>query len=312
MSIRNYRPGDEVHQAAIYNDAAGHLPKFKPSTSEEIKRRTPKDDDTNYRFFAEDGGQIVGYASFNPNGRISYPWCRPGYEKFADPLFDAALDAMRQRGFRNIFACYRPDWTPILDFFRQRRFQQTREMVNFIIDLVEMPTPPSRPSSAITAMMPEDVKAIFEFAPDVLRAQNPEELAEHLLENPFFPPDSIFVLRARDGKTPIAAGIMVLNPEYADPNVLDSDMPCFRLGAFGTEGTRTKRVNGLFSFVCRKDQSISALGLDLLGQAAFRVREQDDIECFAAQVPSDAPELLKFYQRNFRRQGSFPILERQL
>ena len=30
------------------------------------------------------------------------------------------------------------------------------------------------------------------------------------------------------------------------------------------------------------------------------------------QVPSDAAALLAFYQRHFRRQGSFPVLEREL
>jgi hypothetical protein len=32
----------------------------------------------------------------------------------------------------------------------------------------------------------------------------------------------------------------------------------------------------------------------------------------AAQVPSDASHLLRFYQRYFRRQGSFPVYERKL
>ena len=88
-------------------------------------------------------------------------------------------------------------------------------------------------------------------------------------------------------------------------------MPCFRLGAFGTEGMQTKRLNGLFSFLTRSDRDTMPLGLDLLGQAAFRLR-QTEVSHLAAQVPSDAPQLLRFYQRLFRRQGSFPILERTL
>ena len=39
---------------------------------------------------------------------------------------------------------------------------------------------------------------------------------------------------------------------------------------------------------------------------------QTEVSHLAAQVPSDAPHLLRFYQRLFRRQGSFPILERTL
>ena len=58
--------------------------------------------------------------------------------------------------------------------------------------------------------------------------------------------------------------------------------------------------------------SLSPLGLDLMGHAAYRLRETDDVDSLAAQVPSDADGLLRFYERNFRRQGSFPVFEREL
>ena len=48
-----------------------------------------------------------------------------------------------------------------------------------------------------------------------------------------------------------------------------------------------------------------------MGHAAYRL-QQSDLDCLAAQVPSDVPHLLRFYQHLFRRQGSFPILERTL
>ena len=56
---------------------------------------------------------------------------------------------------------------------------------------------------------------------------------------------------------------------------------------------QTKRLNGLFSFLSRGDRDAMALGLDLLGQAAFRLRETE-VSCLAAQVPSDASHLLRF------------------
>jgi hypothetical protein len=65
----------------------------------------------------------------------------------------------------------------------------------------------------------------------------------------------------------------------------------------------------LFSFLARPDRSLPSLAMDLLGHAANRFAADDDIECFAAQVASDAPDLLAFYQRHFQRQGSFPVLE---
>ena len=89
-------------------------------------------------------------------------------------------------------------------------------------------------------------------------------------------------------------------------------MPCFRLGAFGTEGMTTKRVRGLFSFVTRPDRHIFGIGMDLLGHAANRLTDEDEVGCYAAQVASDATALHTFYERVFERQGSFPVHERDL
>jgi hypothetical protein len=88
-------------------------------------------------------------------------------------------------------------------------------------------------------------------------------------------------------------------------------MPCFRLGAFGTEGLTAKRINGLFSFLAPPGRDGNALALDLMGHAALLL-ESTNVATFGAQAPSDAPHLLGFYGRYFHRQGSFPVLERDL
>jgi hypothetical protein len=88
-------------------------------------------------------------------------------------------------------------------------------------------------------------------------------------------------------------------------------MPCFRLGAFGTEDMNTKRLNGLFSFLAADARDTHPLALDLMGYAAYKLRDTD-VETFAAQVPSDAGHLLRFYKQYFQRQASFPVLERTL
>ncbi|MFO0846564.1 MAG: hypothetical protein U0797_30050 [Gemmataceae bacterium] len=105
--------------------------------------------------------------------------------------------------------------------------------------------------------------------------------------------------------------MLVTNAAYAHPKQLDAGMPCFRLGAFGTEGMTTKRVNGLFSFLAADGRDLSPCALDLLGYATNRLGETD-VETFAAQVPSDAEHLARFYTSLFRRQGSFPVFEREL
>ena len=133
-----------------------------------------------------------------------------------------------------------------------------------------------------------------------------------MFANPYFPPESLFALRLRPDAAPVAVGLLIVDPTYADARSLDANMPCFRLGAFGTEGMSTKRVRGLFSFLARPDRSLPGLAMDLLGYAANRLSVGDDLTGFAAQVPSDAPGLFAFYQQHFQRQGSFPVLERDL
>ena len=118
------------------------------------------------------------------------------------------------------------------------------------------------------------------------------------------------MLRSRAGEgSPVAVGVLVQDPTYANPRPLDANMPCFRLGAFGTEGMQSKRVKGLFSFLTRPGPNANALGLDLLAHAAHRLEQSDDSNALAAQAPSDVPHLLRFYELSFRRQGSFPVFE---
>ena len=310
MTIRTFRAGDESAQVAIYNEAAAELPRFKPATAPEVQRRTrARDFDPSMRFFAEDGGQPVAYALFNPNGRVSYPWCRKGHERWAEPLFQQVLGEMRRRGFRAAFTAYRSDWPQVSDFFVAHGFRKARDMVSFVVDVMDLPTVPARPSSVITPLLTGDIRALLEMAPGALRTQSPAELERHLFRNPYFGPEALYVLRSRAEDKPVAVGLLIQEPTYADPKGLDANMPCFRLGAFGTEGMQAKRVKGLFSFLTPPGPNANALGLDLLAHAAHRLEQDDDIATLAAQAPSDVPYLLRFYESIFRRQGSFPVFE---
>ena len=72
MLIRSYQTGDELAQARIYNEAAAALPGFKPGKPDEIARRIQAGDlDPRAMFYATENDEIVGYAVFGPNGRIS-------------------------------------------------------------------------------------------------------------------------------------------------------------------------------------------------------------------------------------------------
>jgi len=72
-----------------------------------------------------------------------------------------------------------------------------------------------------------------------------------------------------------------------------------------------KRVNGLFSFLTTPGKDANPLALSLMSEAAHRLHETD-MDCLSAQVPSDVPHLLRFYQQYWRRQGAFPVFESEL
>jgi hypothetical protein len=312
MEIRTYQPGDEAAQVGIYNEATAELPKFKAATLDEVRRRTlAADYDRAARFVAVLGGRPIGYAGFQANGRVNYPWCRKGHETAAQPLLERVLQAMRERGMTYAFAAYRADWPEQLAFFRNNGFEQRREMINYVLDIVEMPTPMARPSSSVSPATPADVPAILDLGANVLRLRDAAALEQYLFHNPYFAADSVFVLRGRIGAEPLAVALLVANPAYANPRQVDAAMPCFRLGAFGTEGMTSKRINGLFSFLTAESRDGHPLALDLLGYAAYRLQDTD-VETFAAQVPSDAGHLQRFYKQYFQRQASFPLLERTL
>jgi hypothetical protein len=311
-TIRTYESGDEAAQVKIYNEAAADLPKFKAATLEEARRRCEAPDfDSTTRFFALDQGHPVGYATFHPNGRVSFPWCFKGSEDLAEPLFDRVLEAMKQRGLTRAFAAYRGDWPRQRDFFLGHGFRQVREMVNFVLDLAAMPTPAAQIYNMFTPLRPSDLSTVRTLVPGLLQVSDDVSLEKHLFHNPYFPPDALFALRHRPADAPFAVGILVVNPAYANPLQVDSAMPCFRLGAFGTEGMQTKRIQGLFSFLAPESRDVHPVALDLLGYAAMRYQE-GDVDCLAAQVPSDATHLHRFYKQYFRQQGSFPIFERAL
>jgi hypothetical protein len=313
MEIRAYKSGDDVAQVSIFNEAAGDLPKFKAATLDEVRRRTRAPEyDPSTRFVAVVDGRPVAYSGFHLNGRVGYPWCRKSHEAAGQPLFERVLQAMKERGLTRAFAAYRADWSAQQEFFQKNGFQPRREMVNFALDIVDMPTPSARPSSSIGPATRDDIPAIAELGANTLLVRDRAALEKYLFHNPYFSADAVFVLRNRTGGTPLAVGIIVANPDFANPLQVDAAMPCFRLGAFGTEGMQTKRINGLFSFLVAPDaRDPHPLALDLLGYAAYILRDTE-VETFGAQVPSDAGHLLRFYKQYFQRQASFPILERAL
>ena len=313
MNIRTFQPGDEALQIAIYNQAAATLPAFKPATVFEIQRRTTsRNFDPSTKLFAVEGTEVVGYCTFHDNGRISFPWCADGKQAHGTELFHAAITAMQQRGIRTAFAAYREDWQPIWDFFRKEGFSKSRDMINFLQDIIEMPTVSLKVSNPITPLRIEDIPAVFEMGKSVIRAQSPRELQVHLFRNAYFGPENVFVLRSKVDESPLGVGLLITESTYAAAEEVNPQMPCFWLGAFGTEFMSTKRIKGLLSLLARPDSNFHNTCLDLLGHTFAVLQEHDDICTLATQVPSDATHVLEFFSRHFKRQGSFPVYERNI
>ncbi len=311
MNIRTFQPGDEVTQASLFNVAAYQFPGFKATTADEVRKRTRgRGFDPGSRFYAEEGGQVVGYCTLEPEqGRISHPWCKKGFEAAAGPLFDAALGAARARGLTKVFAAYRRDWHAVLQFLADREFRVTREMINYWADPVDLPTLVNRSRLPINRLQRADVPAIAAIGKGVIRLPL-EKLENYFFANPYFPAEAFLVLRAADN-TPKAIGLGLESSTYADVKKVDPLAPCFRLGAFGTEGLNVKRVNGLFSFLVLNPQEALTAGLALLSEASQEMTD-GTVTALAAQCPSDVPHLAGFYARYFKEQGRFPVLEKQL
>src|SRR5258708_15922088 len=208
MLIRNCQPADAEHEATVYNTAAARLPGFRPVTIDQVRRAaTSRTTDHTTRFCAEDGGRLVGYASFESTGRVNFPWCLPGHEKMAHQLFGAVLRSLADRKVRRAFAPCRADWADHIEFFEDHGFTKVRDVVNFTQSIADLPTMFQRPGLNVTMVRPEDVPAIEQLIPGFLRLHGPE-LADYLLKNPAFPADAVYVLRRKDG-SPLGLGILI-------------------------------------------------------------------------------------------------------
>jgi hypothetical protein len=312
VNIRTFQSGDEVIQAGLFNVAAFALPGFKPATADEVRKRTrSRGFDTTSRFYAEDNGSVVGYCTLEPDqSRVSYPWCKKGYEAAVPLLFDAVIKSARTRGLSKLFAAYRRDWEPVLRFFTDQGFVLAREVINYWADPVDLPTLVNRGKLPINRLKREDLPALAAMGKGIIRLPV-AKLESYYFANPHFAAEAFLVLRDRDGKTPVAVGVGLESGTYADVKKIDPLAPCFRLGAFGTEGLNVKRVNGMFSYVVADPAQAMTAGLALLTEASQEMTE-GTVTAMAAQCPSDALHLVGFYNRYFKEHGRFPVMEKQL
>ena len=126
-------------------------------------------------------------------------------------------------------------------------FAVAREIINYWADPVDLPTLVNRSKLPINRLQRRTSRRSRRWGRGS-SACRPRSWRAYFFANPYFPAEAFLVRVAPDG-TPMAVGIGLESPTYADVKKIDPLAPCFRLGAFGTEGLNTKRVNGLFSYL---------------------------------------------------------------
>jgi hypothetical protein len=312
MPIRSYQAGDEQVQASIYNRAAGSLPGFKLAKAEEISRRYQAADfDPESRFYAVDNGEVVGYAVFGENGRVSYPWCLPDAQSWREPLLAAVLAEMGKRQLPEAWAAYRADWSSVLRFLNGQGFLEERAMINYVGELSGLPRRNHLPGGrSIEPLKREDLPQVLALAPSLFSGTDAQAIERFFWNHPFYRfPESLFALKESTSGKILGVYVLVIDDRFADPTKIDAGMPCFRLGAFGTERQRHKRVNGLFSCVFA-DEAEGELMMML--DPVWSKASEAGLTHIAAQAPSDAPAVCALYDLYLQRHGAFPILARRL
>jgi hypothetical protein len=312
MPIRWYEPGDEHRQASIYNAAAGSLPGFKPAKAEEISRRyQAADPDPRSRFYAVENGEVVGYAVFGENARISYPWCLPEAQAWSKPLLEAALAEMEKRKLSEAWAAYRADWSSVLRFLEGQGFVEKRAMINYVGELSALPRREDLPTNRrVERFRRGDLPKLLALAPRLFCDSDVQAIERFFWNHELYRfDDSLVALKDQKNGELLGVSVLVIDDRFAEPTKIDAAMPCFRLGAFGTECQRHKRVNGLFSCIFA-DEAEGELMM-MLDSVWSRARESG-LTHIAAQAPSDVPSICALYDRHLRRQATFPILARHV
>src|SRR5205823_13696313 len=130
--------------------------------------------------------------------------------------------------------------------------------------------------------------------PVLSSGDDPSAIGRFYWDNPFHNfSESLVALKDAGSGDLRGAGLLVVDDRFADPTKIDAAMPCFRLGSFGTESERHKRVNGLFSAVFADESEGELLLSWLVGARA----SEAGLAHLAAQAPSDAPAVCDWYDR---------------
>jgi len=184
-------------------------------------------------------------------------------------------------------------------------------MINYAVELAGLPRRSRVPSNRrIERLKPAELPRLLALAPRLFSGIDVQSVEQFFWNNAFYPfRDNLFALKDAKSGEILGAYVLVIDDRFADPTKIDAAMPCFRLGTFGTEQQRHKRVNGLFSCVFADEAEGELL---MMLEPVWSRASEAGLTHIAAQAPSDAPAACALYDLYFQRQGAFPILARRL
>src|SRR3954452_6694113 len=100
------------------------------------------------------------------------------------PLLEAVLEALRRRGHPEAWAAYRADWEPVLAFFHDHRFAQSRTMINYIAELARIPHEPVPEGLVLRPMNRGDLPRVVELGRGLFAGDDIGALESFYWENP--------------------------------------------------------------------------------------------------------------------------------
>ncbi len=312
-TIRSFTTGDDAARVGIFNEAAAGLPKFKPATLDEIRRRTHGRDFDPADAVLRRGQRAAAGIRYVSDQRARF--ASPGAARAANASPNRCSsassgdeDSWSQAHLRRLSR--RLDGQTTSSWPMASATRTTWSTSYWTWPTCRRLRPATAPGiSAADARMtypPWLPLCRTRWALPIWRPWNATSCTTRTFHP--MPPSS---LRGKTEGQLAAAGILIVNPAYADPTQVDCGH-----AVFPARGVRHRRND---DEAHQWPVQFPDAGRPRCQPARPRPARlcladagDTDVSTVAAQVSSAVPHLLRFYERYFRKQGSFPIFEREL
>ena len=314
MTIRTFQAGDDAAQGRIYNEAAGRPAAVQ---ARDAGRAAPPargpDFDPGTRFFAW-RGRPARRLRHVPRQRPRQLPLVPQGPRGGAPSRSSRPSSTRCAGaaIAGAFAAYRADWPAAARVLRRPRLRARRARWSIRHRHRRHADAVGPLASHITPLTPADVPAVLRpgrascAADDRRRARGSTSSTTPTSRRRRC---SCCAAAAATSRRRRGAGRRVAGatptPAGRSRHALLPPRGVRHRGADPSASTACSASSPPTRATCRR------CALDLLGHATQRLQDTE-VETLAAQVPSDAPHLLRFYKRSSAGRGVSRVFERPL